>query len=71
MALAATWRSAAEGGFLSSVSIITPHCRYYQEGETLDFQGVENEWPMFYLFMIIDGAFKNLPDQVIKIFCSR
>lgn len=40
--------------------------RYYQEGETLDFQGVENEWPMFYLFMIIDGAFKNLPDQVAE-----
>ena len=47
-----------------SVSMLIPHHRYYQEGETLDFQGVENEWPVFYLFMIIDGAFKNLPDQV-------
>merc|ERR1719209_7928 len=38
--------------------------RYYQEGETVDFQGVENEWPMFFIFMIIDGMFKNLPQQV-------
>ena len=49
--------------------MLTPHHRYYQEGETLDFQGVENEWPVFYLFMIIDGAFKNLPDQVYTILC--
>ena len=38
--------------------------RYYQEGETVDFQGVENEWPMFFIFMVIDGVFKNLPEQV-------
>ena len=41
-------------------------CRYYQKGETLDFQGVENEWPIFFIFMIIDGIFKSLPDQVEK-----
>ena len=29
--------------------------RYYQKGETLEFENVENEWPIFYIFMIIDG----------------
>ena len=38
--------------------------RYYQKGETVDFQGVENEWPMFFAFMVIDGVFKNIPQQV-------
>lgn len=38
--------------------------RYYQKGETLDFENVENEWPIFYIFMIIDGIFKDNQSQV-------
>ncbi|XP_029168646.1 probable phosphorylase b kinase regulatory subunit beta isoform X3 [Nylanderia fulva] len=38
--------------------------RYYKPGEIKDFDSVENEWPLFYIFMIIDGVFKSLPDQV-------
>lgn len=29
-----------------------------------DFDSIENEWPLFYIFMIIDGVFKSLPEQV-------
>lgn len=40
-------------------------CRqYYREGETKEFENLECEWPLFYIFMIIDGVFKNLPEQV-------
>ena len=38
--------------------------RYYHKGETLEFENVENEWPIFYINMIIDGVFKDIPDQV-------
>jgi len=38
--------------------------RYYQKGETLEFENVENEWPIFYIFMIIDGIFKDNKKQV-------
>jgi len=38
--------------------------RYYQKGETLEFENVENEWPIFYIFMIIDGIFKDNQKQV-------
>lgn len=37
---------------------------YYREGETKEFENLECEWPIFYVLMIIDGVFKNLPDQV-------
>ncbi|XP_025426004.1 probable phosphorylase b kinase regulatory subunit beta isoform X2 [Sipha flava] len=37
---------------------------YYDVGETKDFENIENEWPIFFLYMIIDGVFKNLPQQV-------
>ncbi|XP_011147256.1 probable phosphorylase b kinase regulatory subunit beta isoform X4 [Harpegnathos saltator] len=40
------------------------HRRYYKSGEIKDFDSVENEWPLFYIFMIIDGVFKSLPEQV-------
>ncbi|KAI5742782.1 hypothetical protein M8J77_011338 [Diaphorina citri] len=40
--------------------------RYYNLGETKEFENIECEWPIIYLFMIIDGMFKNLPDQVEK-----
>lgn len=32
----------------------------------MKFDGIENEWPLFYIFMIIDGVFKNLPEQVAE-----
>jgi len=38
--------------------------RFYRKGETLEFENVENEWPLFYINMIIDGVFKDQPDQV-------
>ncbi|XP_050670276.1 probable phosphorylase b kinase regulatory subunit beta isoform X16 [Leptidea sinapis] len=38
--------------------------RYYNEGELKEFDGVESEWPLFYVLMIIDGVFRTLPDQV-------
>ncbi|GAB1864735.1 Phosphorylase b kinase regulatory subunit [Camponotus japonicus] len=38
--------------------------RYYKPGEIKDFDSIECEWPLFYIFMIIDGVFKSLPEQV-------
>ncbi|XP_020296477.1 probable phosphorylase b kinase regulatory subunit beta isoform X2 [Pseudomyrmex gracilis] len=38
--------------------------RYYRPGEIKDFDNIESEWPLFYIFMIIDGVFKSLPEQV-------
>ncbi|XP_017891139.1 probable phosphorylase b kinase regulatory subunit beta isoform X2 [Ceratina calcarata] len=38
--------------------------RYYKSGELKEFDNVECEWPLFYIFMIIDGVFKTLPEQV-------
>lgn len=29
-----------------------------------EFDSIECEWPLFYIFMIIDGVFNTLPDQV-------
>ncbi|GJQ86545.1 hypothetical protein Trydic_g10445 [Trypoxylus dichotomus] len=40
--------------------------RYYEKGEIKEFDGIECEWPLFYIFMIIDGVFKNLPDQITE-----
>ncbi|XP_013133618.1 PREDICTED: probable phosphorylase b kinase regulatory subunit beta isoform X3 [Papilio polytes] len=41
-----------------------PNRRYYNEGELKEFDGIESEWPLFYVMMIIDGVFRTLPDQV-------
>ncbi|XP_014207040.1 probable phosphorylase b kinase regulatory subunit beta isoform X2 [Copidosoma floridanum] len=41
-----------------------PERRYYKSGEIKDFDNIECEWPLFYIFMIIDGVFNTLPDQV-------
>ncbi|XP_063358437.1 probable phosphorylase b kinase regulatory subunit beta isoform X1 [Cydia amplana] len=41
-----------------------PTRRYYNEGELKEFDGIESEWPLFYVMMIIDGVFRTLPDQV-------
>ena len=38
--------------------------RFYHEGKTLEFDGIENEWPMFYLYMVIDGVFLGDDSQV-------
>ena len=39
------------------LSFVLVDGRFYHEGKTLEFEGIENEWPMFYLYMIIDGVF--------------
>ena len=41
--------------------------RFYQEGRALEFDGIENEWPMFYLYMIIDGVFIGDDAQVCTL----
>ncbi|CAK1550086.1 unnamed protein product [Leptosia nina] len=41
-----------------------PNRRYYNEGELKEFDGIESEWPLFYVMMIIDGVFRTLPEQV-------
>ncbi len=40
--------------------------RFYPEGMTQKFENIESEWPLFYAFLIIDGVFKDLGDQVDK-----
>uniref|UniRef100_A0A0C9RTQ7 Phosphorylase b kinase regulatory subunit n=2 Tax=Fopius arisanus TaxID=64838 RepID=A0A0C9RTQ7_9HYME len=41
-----------------------PERRFYRTGEIRDFDKIECEWPLFYIFMIIDGVFKSIPEQV-------
>ncbi|XP_058795642.1 probable phosphorylase b kinase regulatory subunit beta [Phymastichus coffea] len=41
-----------------------PDKRYYKSGEIKEFDNIECEWPLFYIFMIIDGVFNSLPDQI-------
>ncbi|BET00920.1 Phosphorylase B kinase [Nesidiocoris tenuis] len=41
-----------------------PSRRFYPAGESKEFEGIECEWPMFYIFMIIDGMFKTSSAQV-------
>jgi hypothetical protein len=31
---------------------------------TQKFENIESEWPLFYSFLIIDGVFKDLSEQV-------
>lgn len=38
--------------------------KFYRCGEIKEFENIECEWPLFYMFMIIDGVFKSLPEQV-------
>lgn len=42
------------------------HFRYYKRGELKNFENIECEWPLFYIFMIIDGVFKSLPEQIVE-----
>lgn len=43
-----------------------PNERYYENSELKNFEHLECEWPLFYIFMIIDGVFKSLPDQITE-----
>lgn len=38
--------------------------RHYNTGETKKFENIECEWPIFFLFMILDGIFKANEEQV-------
>ncbi|KAI8125814.1 putative phosphorylase b kinase regulatory subunit beta [Lucilia cuprina] len=49
-------------GFLSKVE--DKSRRYYHTGELKEFEGIECEWPLFFIEMIIDGVFKNNNDQI-------
>ncbi|XP_076321382.1 putative phosphorylase b kinase regulatory subunit beta isoform X1 [Tachypleus tridentatus] len=40
--------------------------KYYESGETKVFENIECEWPMFFIFMILDGIFKGNEEQVKK-----
>ncbi|XP_065164610.1 probable phosphorylase b kinase regulatory subunit beta isoform X2 [Atheta coriaria] len=40
--------------------------RYYNRGEIKNFENIECEWPIFYIFMIIDGVFRSLPEQIVE-----
>lgn len=56
------FRRFSRDGFLSRLEDKTK--RYYSSGEIREFEGNECEWPIFYIFMIIDGVFKNNTEQV-------
>lgn len=49
-------------GYLSKIE--DKSRRFYNRGEIKDFEGYECEWPLFYIYMIIDGVFKNNADQI-------
>ncbi|XP_055921822.1 probable phosphorylase b kinase regulatory subunit beta isoform X2 [Eupeodes corollae] len=49
-------------GYLSKIE--DKSRRYYHNGEIKDFEGYECEWPLFFIVMIIDGVFKNNPEQI-------
>ncbi|XP_067854028.1 phosphorylase b kinase regulatory subunit beta isoform X2 [Heptranchias perlo] len=38
--------------------------RYYKPAEIKLFDGIECEFPLFYIYLIIDGVFRGKPDQV-------
>ncbi|XP_076338400.1 putative phosphorylase b kinase regulatory subunit beta isoform X3 [Tachypleus tridentatus] len=40
--------------------------KYYKSGETKQFENIECEWPIFFIFMILDGVFKGNEEQVKK-----
>lgn len=43
-----------------------PNKRYYEKCQLKDYENIECEWPLFYIFMIIDGVFKSMPDQITE-----
>ena len=38
--------------------------RFYDVGEVMNYEHIENEWPLFYLYMIVDGMFEDDQEQV-------
>ena len=38
--------------------------RFYDIGEVMNYEHIENEWPLFYLYMIVDGMFEDDQEQV-------
>lgn len=40
--------------------------QYYEQGETKEFENIECEWPLFFLYMILDGIFKGNDEQIKK-----
>jgi hypothetical protein len=50
---------------LEIYSFIVVQFLYFQ-----NFEHIECEWPIFYLFLIIDGVFKAIPEQVEE-YCER
>ncbi|XP_042207580.1 probable phosphorylase b kinase regulatory subunit beta isoform X3 [Homarus americanus] len=38
--------------------------RFYHSAETKEFEKIECQWPLFYLYMILEGMFKNNEEQV-------
>lgn len=57
-------RRYIHGLLINKKKFTTNYCRYYEKGEIKNFENVECEWPIFYIYMIIDGVFKTLPDQI-------
>ncbi|CAH0557440.1 unnamed protein product [Brassicogethes aeneus] len=47
-------------------AIEDPNKKYYEKSQLKDFENIECEWPLFYIFMIIDGVFKSLPEQITE-----
>ncbi|GFQ78552.1 probable phosphorylase b kinase regulatory subunit beta [Trichonephila clavata] len=39
---------------------------YYEQGETKEFENIESEWPLFFIYMILDGIFKGNDEQIKK-----
>ncbi|XP_055949227.1 probable phosphorylase b kinase regulatory subunit beta isoform X2 [Argiope bruennichi] len=39
---------------------------YYEQGETKEFENIECEWPLFFIYMILDGIFKGNDEQIKK-----
>ncbi|GIY24034.1 hypothetical protein CEXT_48202 [Caerostris extrusa] len=39
---------------------------YYDQGETKEFENIECEWPLFFIYMILDGIFKGNDEQIKK-----
>ena len=38
--------------------------RFYDVGEVMNYEHIENEWPLFYMYMIVDGMFEDDQEQV-------
>jgi len=45
--------------------------RYYHSGELKEFEGLECEWPLFFIAMIIDGVFNRRLEFVPSLQADR